>query len=236
MPTTKRLVGANGDQIKIGCTIFMNLTMADATSSLMVYLTPQVTYLLFSQQMCKELCAVRLDFPVQAIAMTRIQPTDVKSNDDHVQECPNTQEHILAENSTPTHTEDVKKNKANSQVNHPNETASAPMFVTKNKDQQETLHNRPRQKLIDKQTGEQECQQKKNKQTKMFDNGIPKTDHPEQDGPMTKKAPHQPTNDKIIATKVAAMKNAIRSTQHPDLHKHRDQRATKAARIRTAMR
>ena len=69
-PTTERLVGANRGQIKIDGAIFLNLTVGDALSSQLMYVTPQMTYLLLSQQACKELRTGHPDFPAQATAMT----------------------------------------------------------------------------------------------------------------------------------------------------------------------
>ena len=63
--TTQKLAGANGEQIKLVGTVFLNLTVGYATNSQMVYMTAQVTCVFLSQKACKGLCTVHLDFPVE---------------------------------------------------------------------------------------------------------------------------------------------------------------------------
>ena len=64
--TTERLVGANGGQIELDGLVFLILTVANAMSSQLVYVTPQVTCHFLSQKTRKELCAVHPNFPAQA--------------------------------------------------------------------------------------------------------------------------------------------------------------------------
>ena len=70
--TSKRLVGANSGHIKLNIAVFLNLTVADTTSSQMVYVTPQVTCLFLSQKACKELCAMHPYLPAQATGTDKI--------------------------------------------------------------------------------------------------------------------------------------------------------------------
>ena len=106
-------MGANGGKIELEGVIFLNLTVANATSSQLVYVTPRVTCLFFSQRACKGLCAVHLNLPTRATETSKNQRITTKSNDNNGQDCSNKQQiHNLTWRDKITHTEDNKNNKA----------------------------------------------------------------------------------------------------------------------------
>ena len=80
--TTERLVGANGGKIKMDGIVFLNLTVGNATSSQLVYMTPKVTSFFLSLRACKELCAVHPNFPAHTteIGQNQRNATDSDNN------------------------------------------------------------------------------------------------------------------------------------------------------------
>ena len=60
--TSKQLLETNSKHIKLDSAIFPILTQGDATTSKLVYVTPNVTYLFLSENACKDLHSTFLDF------------------------------------------------------------------------------------------------------------------------------------------------------------------------------
>ena len=63
--TTELLVETNSRHIKLDGNVFINLTRENAMIPQLVSLTPQVTCLFLSRDVCQQLRSTPLDFPAQ---------------------------------------------------------------------------------------------------------------------------------------------------------------------------
>ena len=84
--TTEQLVETNGQHIKLDGGVFFSMTLADATISQLVYVTPQVICLFLSGNSCQELQVMPLDFPAHSARSGRVTGcTTVDSEADNIQ-------------------------------------------------------------------------------------------------------------------------------------------------------
>ena len=82
---------AKSAQIELDDAVVPNLTVDDATSCQMLYVTPKVTCLFLSQKACKELRGVHPDSPAQVIRAGQHHCTAI-DNEDNNWDCPNNTE------------------------------------------------------------------------------------------------------------------------------------------------
>ena len=232
--------GTNGGQIKLDGVVFLNLTMGDATSSELVYMTPQVTCFCLSKR------RVRNYAPRTQTSQHR-QQIQTKINAPRQQQLPRLPQR--ARNA-----QDCRLHK-----NQHDETASVPKFVTVRHPSpqrhspglaQQEHHNRSgphqnQQRLWQQQASPKTYQQdncrnaaKQEHHQERNDRGQNQQD-PQQgqaDQVQPKGSPNKSVAQNKAATDPATTKNALQSTCHTDLHNRLDQTTTKATLTRTTKR
>ena len=110
--TTERLVGANGAQIELDSAVFLNITVEDAKSSQLVYVTIWVTRLFLSQKARKELRVVHPDFLAQMSRTGKNQRTAMDDDDNNRDRPNDVEKHNHPEKYKLTYTKDNKNTDA----------------------------------------------------------------------------------------------------------------------------